>query len=74
MTERQRRLFAEVNAAKDAYRSGQTATIRMSKAAYHTIHRDFRSSRGDSSYPSCLCLCDGMGTCLVPVEFTEEVK
>jgi hypothetical protein len=74
MTEREKSLFAEVTAAKDAYRAGKTAAIRMSRAAYNSIHRDFRSSRGDSSYPSSLCLCDGMGTCLVSVEFTEEVK
>lgn len=74
MTKREKSLFAEVTAAKDAFRAGKTPVIRLSKAAYNSIHRDFRSVRGDSSYPSCLCLCDGKGTCLVPVEFTEEAK
>jgi len=52
--QRARELSAEVTKAQDAWREGgETGPLRMSRAAFHSIHLDFRSKRGDSSHPSC---------------------
>jgi hypothetical protein len=44
----------------------------MSKAAYHSIHTDYRSIPGDKHYPSCLVLAPDGATISCPVVFTDE--
>lgn len=69
--EKKRLLWKEENAAKDAYiKAGAKGAILMSRKAYNNIHKDYRTSIGDKSYPSCLCNVPGVGTCLCPVQFT----
>ncbi len=72
--ERSRRLSQEVRDAKEAWRKGgEVGPIKMSRAAFHGIHRDYRSTIGDETHPSCLVLARG-GTCLVSVELTDGRK
>jgi len=69
--QRTRELSAEVTKAQDAWREGgEKGPIRISRAAFHSIHLDFRSKRGDSTHPSCLVRTSASGTNLVRVEFT----
>ena len=63
--------YKAIDEAKDRYRTGQTKTIELSKKAFNSIHKDFRSTKDSKSHPSCLCMTN-QGTCLVPVTFVKE--
>ena len=63
-----KQLYAEFDAARDAWRAGgEVGSLRLSRAAFYAIHTDYRSKRGDRTHPSCLVLATG-GTCLISVE------
>lgn len=61
-------LYAEFKSARDAWiTGGEVGSLRLSRAAFYSIHPDYRSKRGDQTHPSCLVLATG-GTCLISVE------
>jgi hypothetical protein len=61
----------EIDRAKDDYRAGLTDTVVITKAAFESIHPDFRNDSSSPYYPACLVLTKE-GTCSVPVSFAEE--
>ncbi len=69
--ERTKQLRQEANTAIDAYVSSDgKSPLTMSSVAFHSIHKDFRSTRNDQTHPSCLV--NHHGTCLVPVTFSKK--
>jgi len=72
MDERKRELLNEVDAAKQWWRAeGCTEHLKMSRAAFRSIHSDFRTKRGDASHPSCLAMDNEGATVLVGVQFVK---